>query len=188
MTRLNGVAAALARRSPAATASMSRSASSATSSAGRTRRMNPASHCAPKPAPPSAVGVTRIGSSSRSSAIVIFHGWRARISSLIQARNDQPSGRATDPGVPGARRRSGCRPWHRSAGRRSGTPRARSSRCRAGTCGPRRGRSRAGSRPTACRRARRCRSRSRPRRPRPSRRTATGRGRTGRGGCRRRRG
>ena len=26
--------------------------------------------------------------------MVIFHGWRARISSLIQARNDQPSGSA----------------------------------------------------------------------------------------------
>ena len=54
--------------------------------------MKPASHCASNPAPPSAVGATSAGSSWMSSAIVSFHGWRARISSLIQAMNDQPSG------------------------------------------------------------------------------------------------
>ena len=47
--------------------------------------MKAGSHWALKPAPPSAVGVTIHGSPCRSSAIVIFHGWRVRISSFSQA-------------------------------------------------------------------------------------------------------
>jgi hypothetical protein len=68
--------------------------------------MNAGSHWAPKPAPPSAVGVTIHGSPWRSSAIVIFHGWRALISSLSQAMNDQPSRRSVAglPGLPSTAR------------------------------------------------------------------------------------
>ncbi len=49
---------------------------------------------------PRSVGVTSAGSSWRSSAMVSFQGWRARISSLSQARNDQPSGDAPTAGLP----------------------------------------------------------------------------------------
>ena len=89
---------------------MSRSASSAATSAGRTRVDEPG---VPLGAEAGAALVgrasTSAGSSCRSSAIVIFHGWRARISSLIQAMNDQPSGSA-DAGFAGlAVDASGCR-------------------------------------------------------------------------------
>ena len=82
--------------------------------------MKPTSHWAANPAPPSAVGVTMIGSSSRSSAIVIFHGWRSRISSVSQVMNDQPSGSAVSGvGTPSTARmktvESNRRPSHRNS-------------------------------------------------------------------------
>ena len=134
----------------ATTASTSRASSSSRprARAGPGRR-TPASHWAPNPAPPSAVGVTIDGSSSMSSAIVIFQGWRVR-DLVVEPGHERPAIRergagSVRPPVDGPDVDGGIEAEAVDRNSSSHGHRAVAQERR----GPRRGRSPAASRPTA---------------------------------------